>query len=161
MIVVRRCMDRDALAKTLLPICQNELSLEGRVRPLTLECLVMALKGWDIVEFFDTEKRAIIGAAAREPNRCLHIYVDRARRISWAPHSSLEAVLDIFLSDSDCLYAAIPVANWNTISMVRKLGFIQTGSENGTAHFVVTCLTRRHCWRQTRGPNECGSRGQP
>jgi hypothetical protein len=143
MILVRRPMDRSALAEFLFPICLNELALHPPGQPLTLDLLVAALESWDIVEFFDTEKGVIIGAAAREPNNYVHIYVDRARRVSWAPHATLEAALDIFLSDSDRLYAAIPLQNRITISMVRKLGFMQTRTECGTAFLVISRQNRR------------------
>jgi hypothetical protein len=142
MIVVRCSADPEALADFLLPICVDEVANSHPQRPFTRELLVAALAAWDVVEFFDTEKGATIGAAAREPGRHVHIYVDSARRIFWAPHASLEAALDIFLSDSECLHAAIPLANRQTIRMVRKLGFIQTRTENGMAFLVLSPLSR-------------------
>lgn len=143
MIVVCRSGDRNALAAFLLPVCLNEVRHEFPSLSLTPELILTALASWDIVEFFDTEKGVIVGAAAREPSRYVHIYVDGCRRASWAPHTSLQAALDIFLSDSDSLYAAIPLANRNTISMVRKLGFIHKGTEDGTAFHVLTRQTRK------------------
>jgi hypothetical protein len=143
MIVVRRCEDRNALAAFLFPICLNHLKHASPSLSLTAELLLVAIASWNIVEFFDTEKEVIVGAAAREPSRYVHIYVDSGRRASWAPHASLQAALDIFLSDSDCLYAAIPLVNKITISMVRKLGFIHTRTEDGHAFHVVTRQTRR------------------
>jgi hypothetical protein len=143
MIAVRRCEDRNALAAFLFPVCLNDRRVEFPSLSLTPELLVAAIASWDIVEFFDTEKKVIVGAAAREPNRYVHIYVDSCRRPSWAPHSSLQAALEIFLSDAESLYAAIPLANKLTISMVRKLGFIHTHTEGGHAFHVVTRQTRR------------------
>jgi hypothetical protein len=143
MIVVRHCKDRNALAAFLFPVCLDDLRRALPFRLLNPELLVAAIASWDIVEFFDVEKRVIVGAAARESNRYVHIYVDSDRRVSWAPHTSLQAALDIFLSDADSLYAAIPIANRTTISIVRKLGFIQTRTENGVAFHVITPLTRK------------------
>src|SRR5215475_2832041 len=111
MIIVRRCQSRTALATFLLPICSDDLRRVLHHLPITPELLVAALASWDIVEFFDTEKDVLIGAAVREPNHHVHIYVDSSRRMSWSPHASLQAALDIFLSDSDKLYAAIPLAD--------------------------------------------------
>ncbi len=143
MILVRHCEDRNALAAFLFPICLNDLRSAFPFRSLQPELLVAAIASWDIVEFFDAERGVIIGAAAREPNRYMHIYVDSCRRGSWAPHTSLQAALDIFLSDADVLYAAIPLANRNIISIVRKLGFIQTSTEDGVALHVITLRTRK------------------
>lgn len=143
MIVVRRCEDRNALAAFLFPICLKDCRGAFPSLSLTPELLVAAIASWDIVEFFDTDKGAIVGAAAREPNRYVHIYVDNGRRASWAPHTSLQAALDVFLSDADSLYAAIPLANKFTISLVRKLGFIHTHTKDGHAFHVVTRQTRR------------------
>jgi hypothetical protein len=150
MIVVRHCEDRNALAAFLFPVCWNDLRRALPFRSPKPELLVAAIASWDIVEFFDTKKGAIAGAAAREPNRYVHIYVDSCRRASWAPHTSLQAALDIFLSDADSLYAAIPLANKATISIVRKLGFIQTSTENGVAFHVITPLTRKRFTERDR-----------
>jgi hypothetical protein len=143
MIIVRHCEDRNALAAFLFPICVDELRRAFPLQLLNPELIVAAIASWDIVEFFDAERRVIVGAAARQPNRYMHIYVDNDRRASWAPHTSLQAALDIFLSDADSLYAAIPLSNRTTISVVRKLGFIQTSTENGVAFHVITPLTRK------------------
>lgn len=143
MIGVRSCIDRNALAAFLLPSCLDEMKHKPHVRSLTPEILASALESWDIVEFFDSQKGSIIGAVAREPDQHLHIYVDSTWRKFWAPHTSLDAVLDIFLTDCDRLFADIPLANKTTIRMVRKLGFIQTGTENGNALHVVTRQTRK------------------
>jgi hypothetical protein len=143
MIDVRRCGDRNALAAFLLPTCRDELRRELPSLSLTPELLSSALASWDIVEFFDAQKGVIVGAAAREPSRYVHIYVDSRRRTSWAPHTSLQAALDIFLSDSESLYAGIPVANKITLSMARKLGFIHTSTKNSIAFHVLTRLTRK------------------
>jgi hypothetical protein len=150
MIVVRHCEDPSALAAFLFPACSDNLRRAFPFRLLNPELLVAAIASWDIVEFFDTERRVIVGAAAREPNRYVHIYVDSDRRASWAPHTSLQAALDIFLSDADSLYAAIPIANRTTISVVRKLGFIQTRTENGIAFHVITPLTRKSFTKKHR-----------
>ena len=143
MIIVRHCEDRNALAAFLFPVCLDDLRHAFPFRLLNPGLLVAAIASWDIVEFFDAKRGVIVGATAREPNRHVHIYVDSCRRASWAPHTSLQAALDIFLSDADCLYAAIPIANRTTISVVRKLGFIRTSTENGVALHVITPLTRR------------------
>lgn len=154
MIVVRRSEDRNVLTAFLFPICLEEVRREFPSLSVTPElfcsALAASLESWDIVEFFDMDKGLIVGAAAREPSNYLHIYVDRCRRISWAPHTSLETTLDIFLSDSACLYAAIPLANRLTISMVRKLGFIRTSTQDGIAFYVVTSQTRKRLLRVNR-----------
>lgn len=143
MIVVRHCQDRNALAAFLFPVCLPDLRRAFPFRSLKPELLLSAIASWDIVEFFDTQKGAIVGAAAREPNSYVHIYVDSCRRASWAPHTSLQAALDIFLSYVGILYAAIPLSNKNTISMVRKLGFVQTSMQDGLAVHVITHRTRK------------------
>jgi hypothetical protein len=154
MIIVRRCGDPDAFASFLFPICSNEVKREFPSLSLTpdllFKALASSLASWAIVEFFDTEDGVIVGAAAREPSGYLHIYVDSCRRASWAPHMTLEAALDIFLSDSESLYAAIPLTNRITISMVRKLGFIHTSTEDGIAFHVVTPQTRKRLPRISR-----------
>lgn len=142
MIVVRPSEDRNALAAFLFPLCLNDLARNPTSLSLTPELLLAAIASWKIVEFFDTEKETIIGAAACEPNCHVHIYVDSDRRASWAPHASIKGALDIFLSDSEALYAAIPLANRNTISMVRKMGFIRTSTKEGVAFHKLTPQTR-------------------
>jgi hypothetical protein len=154
MIVVRRCEDRNALAAFLFPVCLSHLKREFPFPNLTPESLAAALALWDTVEFFDTEKEVIVGAAARELNHYLHIYVDSCRRVSWGPHTSLQAALDIFLLDSDRLYAAIPLVNRNTISMVCKLGFVHTRSEGSVAFHELTPQTRKMFMCRTR-PRLC------
>jgi hypothetical protein len=143
MIVVRHCEDPNALAAFLFPVCLDDLRRAFPFRSLNPALLVAAIASWDILEFFDAERRVVVGAAGREANRYVHIYVDSNRRASWAAHTSLQAALDIFLSDADSLYAAIPMANRTTISLVRKLGFIQTKTENGVIFHVITPLTRK------------------
>jgi len=150
MIVVRHCEDRNALAAFLFPVCLDDLRRAIPFRLLNRELLVAAIASWDIVEFFDAKRGIIVGAAAREPNRHVHIYVDSSRRASWAPHTSLQGALDIFLADADSLYAAIPLANKTTISIVRRLGFIQTSTENGVAFHVITPRTRRRFTQRKR-----------
>lgn len=59
--------------------------------------------------------------------------------------NTLDAALDIFLIDCDRLFASIPRANKTTIRMVRKLGFIQTRTEDGNALFVMTRQPRKRC----------------
>jgi hypothetical protein len=142
MIVVRPSEDRNSLAAFLFPLCLNDLAHKSTSLSLTPELLLQAIASWNIVEFFDTKKEAIIGAAACEPNRYVHIYVDSVRRASWAPHTSISGALDIFLSDSQALYAAIPLTNRNTISMVRKMGFIRTSIKEGVAFHKLTPQTR-------------------
>ena len=150
MVVVRRCEDRNALAEFLFAICVDDLKPKLRLNQLTPEFLAAAIASWDIVEFFDQGKEIIIGAAAREPNGYMHIYIDSCRRVSWAPHTSLQAALDIFLSNYDKLYAAIPIANRATINLVRKLGFVYTSVAGGFAFHVLTAQTRRGFWKSTQ-----------
>jgi hypothetical protein len=143
MIAVRRCENRLAFAAFILPFCIDDFKAVSPSLPLTPEIIEKATASWEIVEFFDTEKGVIVGATAREPNHHVHLYVDPERRASWRPHTSLQGGLDIFLSASDTLYAAIPVANKVTISIVRKLGFLPTRTENGIAFHVLTSQTRK------------------
>jgi len=157
MIVVRHCEDPNALAAFLFPACFDDLRRAFPFRLLNPELLVAAIASWDIVEFFDTEKWVIVGAAAREPNRYVHIYVDSDRRASWSPHTSLQAALDVFFSDADSLFAAIPFTNRSTISIVRKLGFVQMRTENGVAFHVITPQTRKSLTEKHRRAIRQGS----
>jgi hypothetical protein len=143
MIAVRRCSDRSALAAFLLPVGVNNFKPE-LASLLTTEIIEAAIASWDIVEFFDTAKEVIVGVASREPNHHIHLYVDPGRRSSWQPHSSLQGMLDIFLSDCDRLYAAIPLTNKIALSLAHKMGFLHTGTKDGIASHMLTPQSRKN-----------------
>jgi hypothetical protein len=142
MIVVRRCKDPIAFASFMLPFCMDELKARFPSLPLTPEILGSVVAPWTVIEFFDTEKEVIVGAAALEPNDHVHLYVDSKRRASWKPHTSLQLGLDIFFLDRDIIYANIPETNRVTISVARKLGFRPVKTENGICFHVLTPETR-------------------
>lgn len=142
MIAVRRCKAPVAFAAFILPFCIDEFKARFPSLSLTPEILGPVVASWNIVEFFDTEKEVIVGAAALEPNDNVHLYVDAKRRASWRPHTSSQLALDIFFSDRDILYANIPVSNRVMISIARKLGFRHTKTEDGIAFHVLTPQTR-------------------
>lgn len=144
MIAVRRAKNRMDFAVFMLPFCIPDFQSRFPAHSLTPEIIDAAIESWTIVEFFDTEKQVIVGATAREPSHRLHLYVDPSKRAAfWRPHTSMQEALDIFLSDCDTLYADIPVTNRATISIVRKLGFLHSGTEDGIAFHVLTPQTRK------------------
>lgn len=157
MILARRCPDRTAFAAFLFPASVDDLKRRFPALLLTPEIVEKAIATWDIVEFFDTEKNVIIGAATREPNHAIHLYVDPGRRASWEPHTSLRTMLDIFLSDCDSLYAAIPLTNRIALRIARKMGFLPTGTADGVAFHILTSQTRRPLDKNRRRRNSVTS----
>jgi len=145
-IVVRSSEDRTAVVRFLFRVCMEELRPEVSSAPFTPQSLAAVIRSWLVVELYDTEKEVVIGAISREPNGFVHIYVDGSRRASWKPHTSLQAALDIFLSDCDTLYAGIPEEHAVVIRIVRKLGFVHVRTEGGIALYLLTSQTRKR-WR--------------
>ena len=143
MIQVRRSPEHSAVISFLFPLCLPEVKRKDATAPFTPEILSKTIQGWDILEFFDTKKQTIIGAAGREPNGFVHLYVDEDRRPFWDPHTSLQSAIDIFLSTHDKLQAGIPVENSVMISMVHKLGFVHTHTKEGIAFHLLTAQARR------------------
>jgi hypothetical protein len=150
MIQVRRASERSALLAFLLPLCLPEVKRKNPAAAFTPEILSSAIKEWDILEFFDTEKQIVIGAAGREPNGFVHLYVDENSRLAWDPHESLESALNIYLSDSDSLKAGIPVENTVMVSMVEKMGFRHAENREGVAYYELTRKSRKPVTRLAR-----------
>ena len=144
MIQVRRSLERSAVISFLFPLCLPEVRRKNAAAPFTPEILSKTIQEWDILEFVDAKKQMIIGAAGREPNGFVHLYVDENRRPFWDPHTSLESAIDLFLSTHDSLHAAIPVENTIMISMVLKLGFVHTHTKEGIAFHMLTAQAQKN-----------------
>jgi hypothetical protein len=151
MIQVRRPSERSALIAFLFPLCQPEVRLKKPAIAFTPEILSSLIREWDLIEFFDTEKQVLIGAAGREPSGFVHLYIDENSRLAWDPHESLESALNLYLSDSDSLKAGIPLENTVMISMVEKMGFLRTGTREGVAYYELTRQSRKPVTRLARG----------
>ncbi len=152
MIIVRWCESRGRVADFLFRACQDYVDREYPSRLLTRSQILEAVREWDILEFVDSEKEVIIGSAAREPSNYLHIYIDAHRRVSWAPHTTLQRALDILLSDSGKLYAMIPSTDKATMNMAIRLGFIATGVRNNSVFYALTAQTRQELYMKVPRP---------
>ena len=150
MIQVRRASERSALITFLFPLCLSEIRRKNPAVAFTPEILSSVIREWDLLEFFDTKKQVLIGAAGREPNGFIHLYIDENSRLAWDPHESLESALNLYLSDSDSLKAGIPLENTVMISMVEKLGFLHTGTREGAAYYELTRQSRKPVTRLAR-----------
>jgi len=144
MIIVRRCEDRDAFVEFLFPLLLHDFRRDFPQVTLTVEAVRRASAPWDVLVFFDAEENAIVGVGCREKNDHIHTYVDRRRRLrSWSPHASMKAMYDIFLSDRDALYTAIPLTDKTSNKLAVKLGFVHNKIEDGKNFYTLTSKTRR------------------